>query len=133
VIVVNVVASVALVRVIGFQGLALGTSIAAIVNAAALLGMLRRRLGGIEGGRLLATLVRVTLSAVLMGVAALVIQLAMDRITPGPRLAAQAIRLAASIGGGLAALAATARVLGVEEFDGALALIQGRVRKLLDD
>ena len=133
VIVVNVAASIALVRVIGFQGLALGTSIAAIVNAAALLWMLRRRLGGIEGGRLLATLVRVTVSAVVMAVVALVIQLAMDRITPGPRLAAQAIRLAASIGGSLAALAATARVLGVEEFDGALALIQGRVRKLLDD
>jgi putative peptidoglycan lipid II flippase len=133
VIVVNVVASVALVRAIGFQGLALGTSMAAIVNAAVLLWMLRRRLGGIQGGRLLATLIRVTLSAALMAVSAIVIQHAMDRVAPGPRLAAQVIRLAASIGGSLAALAATAKVLGVEEFDGALALIQGRVRKLLDD
>ena len=132
VIVVNVVASVALVRVIGFQGLALGTSLAAIVNAAALLWILRRRLGGIEGGRLLATLVKVTLSAVLMAVAAVVILLAMDRVTPGPRLAAQAIRLAASIGGSLAALAATAKVLGVEEFDAVVEMIQGRVRKLLN-
>ncbi len=133
VIIVNVAASVALVRVIGFQGLALGTSVAAIVNAAALLWMLRRRLGGIEGGRLLATLLKVTLSAVLMAVAAIVIQLAMDRVAPGPRLAAQAIRLATSIGGSMAVLAAAAKVLGIEEFDGAVEMIQGRVRKLLSD
>ena len=133
VIAVNVVASVTFVRVIGFEGLALGTSIAAIVNAAALLWMLRRRLGGIEGGRLSATLLKVTLSAALMAVAAIVIELAMDRVAPGTQLAAQAIRLAASIGGGLAALAAAAKVLGVEEFDGAVEMIQGRVRKLLND
>jgi len=133
VIIVNVAASVALVRVIGFQGLALGTSVAAIVNAAALLWILRRRLGGIEGGRLLATLHKVTLSAVLMAVAAIVIQLAMDRVAPGPRLAAQAIRLATSIGGSMAVLAAAAKVLGIEEFDGAVEMIQGRVRKLLRD
>ncbi len=133
VIIVNLAASVALVRMIGFQGLALGTSVAAIVNAAALLWMLRRRLGGIEGGRLLATLLKVTLSAVLMAVAAIVIQLAMDRVAPGPRLAAQAIRLATSIGGSMAVLAAAAKVLGIEEFDGAVEMIQGRVRKLLRD
>ena len=51
-IAVNVVASLALVRAIGFRGLALGTSIAALVNAALLLGLLRRRLGGLDGRRL---------------------------------------------------------------------------------
>ena len=35
-------------RVLGFRGLALGTSIAAIVNAALLLVWLRRRLGGLD-------------------------------------------------------------------------------------
>jgi putative peptidoglycan lipid II flippase len=133
VIAVNLVASVAFVRVLGFQGLALGTSIAAMLNAAALLWMLRRRLGGIEGERLLKTFIKVTLCAILMAVAAIVIQLAMDRVTPGPRLAAQAIRLATSIGGSLAALAAAAKVMGIEEFDGALEMMQGRVRKLLND
>ena len=132
-IVVNVLASIALLRLIGFQGLALGTSIAAIVNAAALLWMLRRRLGGIEGGRLLTIFVKVTLSAALMALAAIAIQLAMNRVTPGPGLASQAIRLVASIAGSLAALAGTAKVLGVEEFDGAVETIQGQVRKLLAD
>ncbi len=132
-IVVNGLASIALLRVIGFQGLALGTSIAAIVNAAALLWILRRRLGGIEGGRLLTIFVKVTLSAALMALAAIAIQLAMNRVTPGPGLASQAIRLVASIAGSLAALAGTAKVLGVEEFDGAVETIQGQVRKLLTD
>jgi putative peptidoglycan lipid II flippase len=133
VIAVNVAASVALVRVIGFQGLALGTSIAAIVNAAVLLWMLRRRLGGIEGGRLLTTLVKVTLSAVLMAVAAFLIQFAMDRLIPGVRLTAQTFRLAASIGGALATLAATAKILGVDELADAVETIHGWVRKLLSD
>ena len=56
-------ASVALVRMIGFRGLALGTSIAAIVNAVALLWLLRRRLGGLEGRRLSLTFVKVALAA----------------------------------------------------------------------
>jgi hypothetical protein len=68
-----------------------------------------------------------------MAIAAIAIQLAMDRVIAGRQFAAPAIRLAASSGGGLAALAATAKDLGVEEFDDAVALIQGRVRKLLDD
>src|SRR5262249_10492520 len=63
VIAVNVIVSVVLVRAMGFAGLALGTSIAAIVNAAVLLWLLRARLGGLDGRRLLTTLAKVTLSA----------------------------------------------------------------------
>jgi putative peptidoglycan lipid II flippase len=133
VIVVNVVASLALVRTIGFQGLALSTSIAAITNAAVLLWLLRRRLGGLQGRYLLVTLVKVTISAVVMAVAAVAIQHAMDRVAPWSGLAAQAIRLAATIGGSLAALAAMAKILGVDAFGDALAMIQVRVRKLLSD
>ena len=130
-IAVNVIASLALVRVIGFQGLALGTSIAAIANAALLLGLLRRRLGGLEGGRLLTTLLKVTMSALVMAVAAVSIQRAMDRLAPGARLTAQAIRLGVTIGGSLAALALMANVLGVEAFGDAVGMAESRVRKWL--
>jgi putative peptidoglycan lipid II flippase len=127
----NVVGSVAFVRMIGFEGLALGTSIAAIVNAAALLWMLRGRLGGLEGRRLSLTFVRVTLAASVMAVAAVAIQHAMERVLPGSRTIPQIVRLAASIGGSLAVLAGAARILRLEEFDGAVAMTLGRVRKLL--
>ena len=130
-IAVNVIASVALVRAIGFQGLALGTSIAAIVNAALLLWLLRRRLGGMEGRRLLVTLLKVTVSSIVMAVTAVAIQHAMDRVVPGTRLTPRAIRLGATIAGSLAALAVMAKILGVEAFHGAVEMVQARVRKLL--
>jgi putative peptidoglycan lipid II flippase len=130
-ITVNVIASVALVRAIGFRGLALGTSIAAIVNAALLLWLLRRRLGGMGGRRLLATLLQVTASSIVMAATAVAIQHAMDRLAPGTRLAPQAIRLGATIGGSLAALAVMANILGVEAFDEAVEMVQTRVRKSL--
>ncbi len=130
-IVINVVASVTLVRLMGFRGLALGTSIAAVANAGVLVWLLRRRLGGLDGGRLSLTLMKVTLSAVVMAVAAVAIQHAMDRVAPGPHLTAQAIRLGSSIGGGLLALATMATLLRVEEFAEAVEMFQRQVRKLL--
>ena len=130
-IAVNVIASVALVRAIGFQGLALGTSIAAIVNATLLLWLLHRRLGGMDGRRLLVTLLKVTVSSIVMAVTAVVIQYAMDRVAPGTRLAPQAIRLGATIGGSLAVLAVMANILGVEALREAVEMVQARVRKSL--
>jgi putative peptidoglycan lipid II flippase len=130
-IAVNVIASVALVRAIGFQGLALGTSIAAIVNAALLLWLLRRRLGGMEGRRLLVTLLKVTVSSIVMAITAVAIQHAMDRAVPGTRLTPQAIRLGATIAGSLAALAVMATILGVEAFHDTVEMVQARVRKVL--
>ena len=130
-IAVNVIASVVLVRIIGFEGLALGTSIAAIVNASLLLVLLRRRLGGLEGQRLLTTLVKVTLSSIVMAFTAVAIQHTMDRIAPGTHLTPQIVRLGAAIGGGLAVLALMANILGVEAFGDAVEMAGSRVRKLL--
>jgi len=133
VILVNVVASVVLVRTIGFAGLALGTSIAAIVNAALLLWLLRARLGGLEERRLLATLAKVGIAALVMAAAALTIQGAMDRALPGGAVIFRALRLTISIAGAVAVLAIAAKLLHVDDFDDAVAMLLGRVRKLLSD
>jgi putative peptidoglycan lipid II flippase len=130
-IAVNVIASVALVRAIGFQGLALGTSLAAIANAAVLLVLLRRRLGGLEGGRLMTTMAKVTAASMGMAAAAVVIQHTMDRVVPGTRLMPQALRLGATIGGSLITLASAATLLRVEAFGDAVQMVGSRVRKLL--
>jgi putative peptidoglycan lipid II flippase len=132
-IAVNVLASVALVRAIGFRGLALGTSIASIANGAGLVWLLRRRLGSLDGRRLSVTLVKVAASSAVMAIAAVAIQHAMARVAPGSGLAAQLLRLGASIGGGIAALAATAQIVRVDEFGDVVKMIRGRVRKLLDN
>jgi putative peptidoglycan lipid II flippase len=130
-IAVNVIASVALVRAIGFQGLALGTSLAAIANATVLLVLLRRRLGGLEGGRLMTTMAKVTAASMGMAAAAVVIQHTMDRVVPGTRLVPQALRLGATIGGSLITLASAATLLRVEAFSDAVEMVGARVRKLL--
>jgi peptidoglycan biosynthesis protein MviN/MurJ (putative lipid II flippase) len=100
------------VRAIGFEGLALSTSIAAMVNAALLLTLLRRRVGGLEGRRLLTTLAKVTVSSQLMAAAVVAIHNTIDRVVPGTRLTPQALRL-------------------VEAFGDAVEMVRSRVWKLL--
>ena len=51
-VVANATLSILLVRVFGFRGLALGTSLAALFNATVLLTLLRRHLGGLVGEQL---------------------------------------------------------------------------------
>jgi putative peptidoglycan lipid II flippase len=131
VILVNVLVSIALVHAMGFAGLALATSIAAVANAAVLLWLLRARLDGLDGRRLLMTLAKVTAAASVMAVTAVAIQHAMDRVAPGAHLGVRALRLTAAIGGGVVALAGVAKILQVEELDDVSALVLGRVRKLL--
>ncbi|GAP63902.1 putative peptidoglycan lipid II flippase [Ardenticatena maritima] len=72
----NVLLSVVLMRIIGdpadltrgpHAGLALANTLATTAEALALLWLLRRRMGGIEGRRLLQTTVRLSLAAVGMG------------------------------------------------------------------
>jgi len=130
-IAVNIVASVALVRSIGFAGLALGTSLASIANGVALVWLLRRRLGRLDGRRLLMTFAKACAASAVMALAAVAIQREMERVWPGSGLLPQVVRLGASIGGGLVALGFTAMLLRVDEFSRAKAIIFGRVQKLL--
>jgi putative peptidoglycan lipid II flippase len=130
-IVINVVACIALVRVMGFRGLALGTSIAAMTHAAVLVWQLQRCLDGLEGRRVTMALIKVTLAAGVMALTSWGLQHAMEHVLPGPHLAAQTIRLGTSIGGGLAALATMATVLRMEEFVEAVQMVRVRVQELL--
>ena len=128
---VNVICSVALVRAMGFGGLALGTSIAAIVNAAALVWLLRDRLDGLDGRRLAATSMKVIAAAAAMAAAAVAIERGLERALPGSHLLVRSGRLAASIGAGLIVFAAAARVFRVEELGDAVATIQARTHELM--
>lgn len=70
--VVNVGAAVVLAIVLdlGVQGMALAHAASYLVGSGALLVLLRRRIGRLEGGRIVDTLVRTTMAAALTGVAA---------------------------------------------------------------
>jgi putative peptidoglycan lipid II flippase len=119
----NVVLNLALVRVMGYRGLALGTSIAALLNAAMLMFFLRRSLDGIEGGRVAGSMARIAVASALMGLAAVAVESASGAWLPGNGLAAQIIRLAATIGAALGVLSAAAYVLRIREFREGVALV----------
>jgi putative peptidoglycan lipid II flippase len=131
-IVVNVTASVLLVDRLGFRGLALGTSIAALIHGLMLLILLRRQLQGLGGRHLVVTLAKTFASAGVMGLVAARAHEWTTRVMPDPGVIAQSVCLAAAIGAGLAALALCARLFRIAEFAEAVAALRERAQKLLN-
>lgn len=64
----NIVLSVVLMRSLSFRGLALASSIAAIFNLLVLTVFLRRKLGAIDGKRILSDTLKIIIAAVVAGV-----------------------------------------------------------------
>lgn len=128
-VVVNIGMNLILVRAMGYRGLALGTAVTAIVNAAAQLWLLRREIHGIDGARIASTAGRVAVAGAAMALVAWGTNEALASWWPGPSLPGQAIRLGASIGLGVATLAASAHLLRIPEFDDARDLLKGRFRR----
>jgi putative peptidoglycan lipid II flippase len=116
----NLVLSLWLIGAYGFLALALATSVAALVNAAMLTGLMRRELEGLDGRRIAAAVLKIGTATVAMAGAAAVANRVLTGILPSPGVMTQAVRLAGSIGLALAVLAATARLLRLAEFDDAL-------------
>lgn len=127
-IVVNLALSVALVQALGFRGLALATSLAAIVNGGLALVFLRRRLGRIEGARLAQTFAKTLAAAAAMGLVVVGTYAAVSILVSGPATILRAVRLGVTIGVGLVALGAAARLLGIEEFDGVVQTLRQKMR-----
>ena len=115
-VVLNIVLNLILVRVMGFRGLALGTSIAALGNALVLLVLLHRRLGGLEVGRILETGAKIVVAATLMGGAVWTCHAWLMDVLPGADLVRRLIQVFGSIGVGLVVLAAGARMLRIAEW-----------------
>jgi putative peptidoglycan lipid II flippase len=125
----NAALNFVLVEVMGYRGLALGTSIAALLNAGLLLVMLRRRLGGIEGGAMASALARIAVAAVLMGLAAAGADAFLSTRIPGNGVVPQLVRVGTTIGVALAVLAVAAHLLRVPQFSEAVSLIARRLRR----
>jgi putative peptidoglycan lipid II flippase len=129
-VVVNVGLNLALVRVMGFQGLALGTAISAMFNACVLLWVLRTRLGGLDGRRIASSLLRITVASVIMGAAAWGTSEAIAAWRPSHAFPVMALRVGAAIGVALVVLDVAARALGVQEFIEAREMVVGRLARL---
>lgn len=125
---VNIGLNLVLVRVLGYPGLALGTTIAAWLNAGVLLGLLHRRLGGIEARRLADCFARSSVAAGVMGAAVAAADGAAAGVAAQGGFATAAVLLGGEIALGLVVLAAAARLLGVAEIDEVREQILGRLR-----
>jgi putative peptidoglycan lipid II flippase len=124
----NIVLNVTLVRVIGFTGLALGTAVSAIFNATTLLWLLRSRLGGLDEGRVAASLARIGAASILMGAAAWATDAAIAAWLPSRSVAVMGLRVGSSIVVALLVLDQAARLLRAQEFNEARAMVLGRLR-----
>jgi putative peptidoglycan lipid II flippase len=122
---------VTLVVVLGFRGLALGTSIAALANGAVSLWLLHRRLGGIHLRHLGITFAKVTASATAMAWVSHTLYHWPGMFSTERSVAMQAIRLIAAIGLGMVTLAIGGKLLRLREFDEGLVAVRQWVQKLL--
>jgi putative peptidoglycan lipid II flippase len=128
-VVVNAMLNITLVRVMGYAGLALGTSIAAIFNAAVLLVLLHRNLHGLNAGRIVSSLVRIVLASAAMGIAAVAMGAWLETLLPGNAIVIQAFRVALTIAVALTVLAASAWLLRIREFNEATGVVMRRLRR----
>jgi putative peptidoglycan lipid II flippase len=130
-VILNAALSLWLVNPLGVEGLALATSIAATVNAGALLLLLRRHLHRLNGKRL----ARSGGATLLAGGAMALVVSGVDRwiaaVFPDSGYTVQAFGLMAAIVCGLVTLGVIARVFRLEEFGEASTAIKRRVQKLL--
>jgi putative peptidoglycan lipid II flippase len=121
--------NIVLVRVMGFAGLALGTSIAAILNAAVQVVMLRRELGGIQAARIAASFSKSLIAALVMAAAAFYADRWLLVAMPGSAIAIQAVRVGAAIALALAVLSGAAWLLRLHEFEEARAMVLKRFQR----
>lgn len=129
----NLLLSLLLVRVMGFSGLALATSIAALVNASLCLVLLRAHLAGIGGRALAAALGKILVASAAMIVAMLITRGLMPPDGSQVDTLTQVARLFAIIGVSLASLVGVAHLLRVEELGTMSSLLRRKLSGARED
>lgn len=127
-IVLNIALNLALVRLLGYRGLALGTAIASLFNAGMLLWLLGRRLDGLDASRVLTSFAKISIASVIMAGGAWEAERWMQVLLPEQGLMFAGARVGVSIAAALFLLAATARALRIAEFNEAVRTVTRRLR-----
>ena len=128
-VLINVGLNLALVGPLGYRGLALGTALAAMLNAIVLALLLRRRLGGLDEGRIGASLARIVAASLVMGAVAMGTDHALRRVLVPVGFVGQVLHVLVCIGASVVALAIAARVLGLSEFTDAVGMLKERIAR----
>ena len=127
----NLVLNLWLNSIMGFRGLALGTAIAANVNAGLLLWWLSRRIDGVDARRVLWSFAKILMASLLMAVVAYGTERWLaERLAgaPIPRLVSRLVGVFGAIAAGIGALALAAWALRIEEFQQAMARVFARFK-----
>ena len=124
----NLALNLSLNSIMGFRGLALGTALTANINAGLLVWLLSRRLGGGDATRIGVAFAKILIASLLMGAASYFTEAWLHDSVPGESWAPRLVRVLAAIGVGIAALAASAHLLRIDEFRAALGRVLTRIK-----
>jgi len=125
---VNVALSLLLMGPLAHAGLALANACASMTNFALLFFLLRRRLGRLEAGRIARSLLRTTVAASLMGIAAWAL-LRGQLWTTGGHTALKSALFAGTAALCIGIYLAASKLLGSEELGSVIALVRRRVTR----
>ncbi|MDE2058653.1 MAG: murein biosynthesis integral membrane protein MurJ [candidate division NC10 bacterium] len=127
-VMVNIIASLLLMRPLGLAGLALATTLSSFVNLGLLLMALQRRLGRLNGLRI-RSLMQIAAAAALMALIALSLIHLRDPLTVEPSLRRAAV-LTVEFVISVTAFVAAAACMGSDELRGLLRWLIGRRRRI---
>jgi putative peptidoglycan lipid II flippase len=125
----NVALNLALFPLLGYRGVALGTSLAATANVAVLAVAWRRRHGGLAAAGLLAHLARVLAACVPLALAAWASWRGLDRLLPSGGLPRQLALGLVPVAAGALAYLASARLLRIRELDELIGALRRRRKR----
>ncbi len=125
-IVVNYVMNSLLVRRYGHVGLALSTSVVALVNFVLLLFFMRRKLGRIEGRHLFRTFLKICEASFVMAIVAWLVNWRIGVQLPFKGVSLRLIQVPVAIAAGAASFYYLCRILSVKEMHDAVNSIGGR-------
>lgn len=115
-----------LMRVMGNSGLALSTSIAATGHLIALTIFIRKRLHGIEGGKIARSLVKVCVATAVMGLACWATKLGMAQVVHVEMRRGAALTVLAAMVVAIIVYLAAIRLLKVDEAEFIMSAVRGR-------
>jgi len=128
-VMLNLALNLVLVGVMGYRGLALGTAIAAVFNALALLALLGRRIGGLEGARIATALLKIMIASAVMGAAALLMSRWLEAAVPGEQWYMRMMQVFGAIAAGVIVLMGSAKLLRIAELDAAMSRVVRRIAR----
>lgn len=125
-IISNIVLDLVLMRPLAQGGLALATSLVAVLNMSLLFWLLRRKIGRLGGRRILANFIRILIASSIMGGVSWLVARALEPhvVTLGLRV----LQVGAATVAGLVALAIVSTMLRIKEMRTILEIVTGRIR-----